>query len=341
MPAIVQAILNAQDLPVYSGALQAVDANRAMLSLNTSLNTPLPVNIDELPLYLYNKNTTPFTPFVTLTLASQRISGNTPAIITNQTVEVGNQTELVKWFNAVFDQESVELSVRGDPTIHLGALKSTPRLDKTITLPGLNSLRGFDLQDLTLMLPPRDGKNVRGTLNLPNRGVLSLDIGNFSLNLFSGSTRLGLVTLYNLTLPPGNNTRSFDGNIFLDAIGPNLGPILASQAVPLGRGVIELNATGNSTIVNGQHIGYLEEVLNAKKLTFSISIVTLISELLSGIDFVLRCVIGPEVDSRSVYVLLQEYAISYCRYIAVLGRLRRSSLGLVRHIATAATTITL
>lgn len=254
-----------------------------MLSLNTSLNTPLPVTIDELPLYLYNKNTTPFTPFVTLTLASQRVSGDTPAVITNQTVEVGNKTELVKWFNSVFDQDDVELSVRADPTIHLGALKSTPRLDKTITLPGLNSLKGFGIRDLTVMLPPRDGNNIKGNLNLPNPGILALDIGNLSLNLFSGTTRLGLVTLYDLTLPSGNNTRYFDGNIFLDAIVPNLGAILASQAAPLGRGVIELNATGNATIVNGQHIDYLEEVLNAKKLTFSISIVTLISEFLSGL----------------------------------------------------------
>ncbi|KAL3952499.1 hypothetical protein ACCO45_012442 [Purpureocillium lilacinum] len=260
VPAIVQAILNKQDLPVHSGALKALTPERVILSLNTSLDTPLPVNIDELPLYLYNSDTEPYSPFVTLTLPDQRVSGDTPAIITNQTVSVTNQTELVRWFNRVFTQDEVELSVRADPTIHLGELTSTPHLDKTIKLPGLNNLKGFGITDLTVML-----------------------LETLTLNLLSGKIRLGEITIYDLALPPGNNSCAFDGMLFLDTLGPNLATILADQAGPLGRGVIELNATGNATVVNGVHIPYLEEVLNTKKLTTSISVVTLLSDVLSGV----------------------------------------------------------
>ncbi|UNI15419.1 hypothetical protein JDV02_001954 [Purpureocillium takamizusanense] len=283
VPAIVQAILNSQDLPVHSGALQALTPERTILSLNTSLDTPLPVNIDTLPLYLYNHDTEPYSPFVTLTLPKQRVSGDTPAIITNQTVVVANETELVRWFDRVFVQDEVELSVRADPTIHLGELTSTPHLDKTIKLPGLNNLKGFGITELTVMLPPQDGKNIKGMLNLPNSGVLTLQLGNVTLNLLSGRIRLGEITIHNLNLPPGNNSCAFEGMLFLDTLGPNLATILADQAAPLGRGVIELNATGNATVVNGVHIPYIEKVLNTKKLTTSISVVTLLSDVLSGV----------------------------------------------------------
>ncbi|KAJ6443614.1 hypothetical protein O9K51_04793 [Purpureocillium lavendulum] len=283
VPAIVQAILNKQDLPVHSGALKPINPQRVMLSLNTSLDTPLPVDIDALPLYLYNKDTEPYAPFVTLTLPDQHVNGDTYAVVTNQTVTVTNETELVRWFDRVFLQDEVELSVRADPVIHLGELKSNPHLDKTIKLPGLKNLNGFSITDLTVMLPPQDGRNIKGSLNLPNAGVLTLEIGNLTLDLFSGKVRLGQITINDLALPPGNNSCEFEGNLYLDTLGPNLAPILAAQAGPLGRGVIELNVTGNSTIVNGVHIPYLEKVLNTKTLTTSISVVTLLSDVLSGV----------------------------------------------------------
>lgn len=91
-----------------------------------------------------------------------------------------------------------------------------------------------------------------------------------------------MITVYNVVLPPGNNTRDFDGTIYLDVIGSNLGPILASQAKALAKGMIEITASGNSTIVNGEHIKFVEQVLNSKRVSSSISVVTLLSDVLSG-----------------------------------------------------------
>jgi hypothetical protein len=63
----------------------------------------------------------------------------------------------------------------------------------------------------------------------------------------------------------------------------NIGPVLASQTDALNKGQIELNVTGNSTIVNGQHIPYIEKVLNKRSLTTSMSVITLLSNVLNGI----------------------------------------------------------
>ncbi|MDU6242093.1 MAG: DUF3712 domain-containing protein, partial [Bradyrhizobium sp.] len=184
-----------------------------------------------------------------------RIEAAAPGTANDVTLKVASAEETgTLRLSHNYDLTMVELSVRADPTIHLGELTSTPHLDKTIKLPGLNNLKGFGITDLTVMLPPKDGKNIKGTLNLPNSGVLTLEIGNLTLNLLSGKIRLGEITIYDLALPPGNNSCAFDGMLFLDTLGPNLATILADQAGPLGRGVIELNATGNATVVNGVHI---------------------------------------------------------------------------------------
>jgi hypothetical protein len=184
----------------------------------------------------------------------------------------------------VFDQDEVDLSVRGSPTIYLGELKSDTNLDKTIKLPGLRKLSGFGIKDLKVMLPPdKNGNNIKGTITIPNWGVLELNLGNLTFNIFSGAIHIGQITAYNVLLNLGNNTRNFDGKLYLDALMKNIGPVLASQTDALNKGQIELNVTGNSTIVNGQHIPYIEKVLNKRSLTTSMSVITLLSNVLNGI----------------------------------------------------------
>ena len=276
----MQLLLNNQELPVHGGALQALSPSQVSLSLNLSLNTPLPVTIDPILLFLYNKDTSNFSPFINITLPEQHVNGNTNAILTNQTVTITNETELVGWFNDVLDQPQVKLSIRGDPTVHLGALESKPHLEKTINLPALNKLDGLAIQDLQLVLPgDKNGNNLKGTLNLPNWGVLTLGLGNLTLNLLLGDVRIGLITLYDVVLPPGNNTRSFSGEVYLKSILPNIGAILASQADALSQGNIQLYVSGNSTTVNGEHIKFIEAVLNKARLPIPLSVIKLVSDV--------------------------------------------------------------
>lgn len=234
-------------------------------------------------LHLYNKNTTEYSPFANLSIPEQHINGDTKVNIKDQIVTVNNETELVKWFSSVFDEDKVKLSVRANPSVRLGELHANTHLDKTIKLPGLKKLDGFGIKDLKVMLPPdQKGNNIKGTVNIPNWGILQLSFGNLSFNLFSGEVRLGIITIYDVMLSPGNNTKSFDGKLYLNSVFQNLGPVLASQANALNRGQVDLNVTGNATVVNGQHIKYIESVLNNKQLTTSVSVITLLGDVLSG-----------------------------------------------------------
>ncbi|KAI0097633.1 hypothetical protein GGR51DRAFT_566355 [Nemania sp. FL0031] len=283
LPAITQDIVNGQKLPIMGGTFQAMTPTSLAVSLMTELDTMIAANLDPTNLDVYNKDTPDFSPFINVTLPKVHVYHKTPVMITNQTVEVKNETELVKWFDQVFEQPTVKLSVKGKTTVHLGALKTTATVQKTLEVAALNGLEGFGISTLQLIYPAReDGANIKGTISLPNSGVLTLGLGNLTFNVFSGDIKLGYINIYDVTLPPGNNTRDFDGQLYLTELLPNLGAILDTQAGPLADGNIELTATGNATMVNGMHIGYVEQVLNKKSLVTTMPVVKLLGDVIGS-----------------------------------------------------------
>ncbi|KAH8657354.1 hypothetical protein BGZ61DRAFT_371347 [Ilyonectria robusta] len=284
IPVIIQNILNGQSLPINGGALQILSPTHLNMSLATSLNTPLGVKIKPVDLYLFNKNTKPFSSFFKLHLPTLHIHHRTDVIVTNQTVLVTNETELITWFNQFFDQPKVKLSLQGHPEVRLSSLAYKPDFDKTIEIPSLNYLDGFGVNTLNFNLQSNETVyNMKGFLNIPNSGVLTLGLGNMTYNLMSGKTRLGLVNIYDVQLKPGNNSVPFDGQFFFQELVPNLASILDSQKEALGQGNIEFNATGNATTYNGEHIKYIEDVLNRKHIKFTIPVITILSDVVGGL----------------------------------------------------------
>ncbi|KAI0878350.1 hypothetical protein GGS24DRAFT_496901 [Hypoxylon argillaceum] len=283
IPAITQDIVNSQKLPIIGGSFQALSPTSLSVTLETQLDTQIAASLDPTNLAIYNKDTPDYSPFFSIVLPKIHVYHKTPVVITNQTVSVTNETELVKWLDQVFEQPKVGLSVKGKTTVHLGALKMSATIQKTLEVESLNSLEGFGITTLQLVYPPmEDGRNIKGTINLPNSGMLTLGLGNLTFNLFSGDIKLGYMSIYDVNLPPGNNSQNFDGQIYLKELLPNLGAILDSQSAPLADGNIEIRATGNSTMVNGMHIGYLEQVLNKKTLVATMPAITLLGDLIGS-----------------------------------------------------------
>lgn len=89
---------------------------------------------------------------------------------------------------------------------------------------------------------------------------------------------VGQATIENVILRPGNNTVALSGEVDISTILDNLSDIIDDQKAALLDGDIELSASGNSTIYNGVHIQYYEDVLNNLTLTTQVPIL----EVLSG-----------------------------------------------------------
>ncbi|KAF5556511.1 hypothetical protein FNAPI_5736 [Fusarium napiforme] len=285
IPAIIQDILNDQKLPIRGGALQVLSPTEVNMSIETELKTPIAATLKPVDLFLYSKETKPVSSFFKLKFPEVHIKSHTNVTVTNQTLLVTNETELTKWFNVFFDKPEAELSLEGKPEIRLGSLKYHRSLKKTVDIASLNYLDGFALKSLDFDLNSNrtTKSNMKGMLNIPNSGVLRLGLGNLTFNVMSGDIRLGLINLWDLQLWPGNNSVPFDGNFYFDQLVPNLSEILDMQKGPLGNGYLEFNATGNTTIAGGQHIKYIEGVLNNKHIRFTFPVITLLGDVLGGL----------------------------------------------------------
>lgn len=290
VPALIKHILDQQDLSITGGALQILSPTQLNMSIITSLDTPLPARLDPLDLSLYNKETQPVSPFITLQLPGMSVSGKTPINVPMQTLTILNQTELVNWFNPFFENDKVGLSLRGDPRLHLGKLKYSSSLDKTVSAPALNYLDGMQLLSLRLNLNSNNSTesekvkyNARGSLNIPNTGVLKLGMGNQTFNVWAGETRLGVINSYDVQLSPGDNALDFEGNLFFEELIPNLSTILDSQKEALSNGHLELFISGNATMVDGEHIPYVEKVMNTKRIRITVSVISVLADVVGGL----------------------------------------------------------
>jgi hypothetical protein len=302
IPAIAQAIVNDTDLPVYGGTIRALSNDEVAIGLSTALNIPsgLTVKLDPLEMWLYNQDTPDYSPYLMIPLQSYTISGKTDLTIEETVIGIRNRTELRMWLAKVLEQEKTDLSLKGSTKAHLGALKFDISLNKKIEVNALQNLEGFKLDNARIKLPPdEDGSNLFGNLTLPNRSDLTLALGNLTFNAWAGEILVGSTTILNVEAKPGNNTMAFRGEIFMNALFQNFVDILGSQAQAFSSGMLEVGISGNKTIVNGEHITYLEDVLNAVKIKSQIPIMQILSD-------VLRSVLNGDVELKGLVDIIKD-----------------------------------
>ena len=286
VPALAQLIVDKTDLPISSATLKALSDDEVIIGLSTSLTVPggLTVKLDPIDLFLHNKFTPGFVPYTMVSLDGQTVKGKTDISVENMTVGVGDRDELNKWLNLMLFEEETDISVKGNTTAHLGALNFNVKLEKTVRVAALNELKGFKLESTRIRMPAEeDGTNLVGSLTLPNWSDLTIGLGNLTFNAWAGDLLIGSTSVYDVVLPPGNSTLPFRGELFLDTIMDNLLDILGSQAHALTSGVMEIGVSGNKTTVDGEHITYLERVLNEAHIMSQIPIMQLISDAMGSI----------------------------------------------------------
>ncbi|KAK8139452.1 hypothetical protein PG984_002832 [Apiospora sp. TS-2023a] len=289
IPAAAQRIVDDTDLPIKNATLKAVSSDLIQVSLTTSLNVPkgLKVGLDEFSLYMYNPETQGgFYPYLSLDMKAMTLSGDTDISVTDQMLRVSNHTELDSWLNRTFNDATTALNVRGDTTAHLGALKMPIHLAKTVPLAGLRKLDGVKLDGIKLILPPEtDGTNIVGTFTLPNWSILTMDLGNITLDILAGDKEilLGTATIFDVVLPPGNHTMPFRGQLYIPTLVENFGGVLSSQGDSLASGKLTLGVRGNRTEVDGQRIGYLEHVLNNMLLMTDVPVAQLLGDVADSV----------------------------------------------------------
>ncbi|KAG2416329.1 hypothetical protein HFD88_007544 [Aspergillus terreus] len=172
---------------------------------------------------------------------------------------------------AVMLNEEVPLNVYGKPQLKQGALPTiTVTYNKTATMKGLNKLSGFKLLNMSLTKVQSDGTNSEGKVLIPNPSVITISMGNVTLDLAVDGTSIGQSFLNDLVLKPGDNELPMKAKVDQEALAPMLVKYKDQNYM------VPVQITGNSSVYNGQHLPYFETALAANQLHVDLNVLQII-----------------------------------------------------------------
>lgn len=194
----------------------------------------------------------------------------------DQIVDLSNAGAFGDFAQAVMLNEEIDLNIYGRPDLQEGSLpKTTVTYNKTVTMNGLNKLKGFDVTEFHIMLEPINGRNMNGTVYIPNPSVMTITMGNVTLDLSVAGQPMGYSYLDNLVLKPGNNTLPMTSNVNQSAIIS----LVTSSNNPYKDGMVPFTITGNSSVYDGKQLPYFTQALAANNLTVNLNVTKALAEI--------------------------------------------------------------
>ncbi|RAL02376.1 DUF3712 domain-containing protein [Aspergillus ibericus CBS 121593] len=188
----------------------------------------------------------------------------------NQRVNLTNETAFADFCRAAIMSEEFQLNVYGRPGLKQGGLPKKPvTYNHTATMKGFNKLQGFELLDMHIGTNNSDGTNANGYVYIPNPSVISIALGNLTLNLAVNNTAIGQAYIYDLTLRPGNNTVPMTANVSELTV--------AGMLSNYPDYILPIDITGNSTVYNNQVIPYIAGALAELELRAELNVTQALS----------------------------------------------------------------
>lgn len=215
----------------------------------------------------------------------------------NQRVQIADMTEFTKYTMTVLGTEEFSIYLKGRGGLQQGGLpKTTVNYNKEITMKGkfsfllpyhvlslppcrilyisltspptgLNSLKGFNLTEFNILTSEQeDGANANGTVSIPNPSVVSVELGTVTLDMSVAGTPVGVATIEDLVLKPGNN-------LFEMRAVTNQTAVVTLIFTDYKDGILPIDVVGNTTTFNDQSLPYYEKALQSNKLRLNLDVI--------------------------------------------------------------------
>lgn len=187
-----------------------------------------------------------------------------------QNVKIANMESFKEYNKVVIGSEEFTVFLSGKTKVHQSGLSAiSVDYDKRITMKGLNKLSGLNITDLKILSGERevlsDGSNLIGRAIIPNPSVLTIDLGNVTMNLSVDGESIGTALLPDLVLRPGTN------NVSMQSIVPQV-KVFQLVTSKYKNAILPLEIVGNSSISNGQHLEYFEEAIKSNSIKLNLNV---------------------------------------------------------------------
>lgn len=173
--------------------------------------------------------------------------------------------------------ESLRVTVEGTTFVQVRGLsnKYSVKFSKIVTMPGIRNFEGITVQNTTVTpAPDARGDNFKGTTTIPNRSLVTFEIGNSSFHTYLEDKEVGTVFIDNLVLRPGLNNFPIRASLQAD-------PVVASvRKEPFCHaGIVPFKLRGKTIVNNGQPLSYFADALASANQTVMLDLRTPLSAL--------------------------------------------------------------
>jgi len=191
----------------------------------------------------------------------------TATIIVNQELEIKDAAEFARYNQLVLTSETYRVAQRGRMGLKEMAFpKTTVDFNKVVISKGLNNLKGFEVRNISITLvPAADGTNMRGQVFIPNPSPMTIDMGTVTQNVMVGDTSIGLATIPNLVLHPGDNLVDMTS-------ASNQAAVISLITSKYPDGNLPVTITGNNSTRNGVDLPYFTAALKQQVLHTTLSL---------------------------------------------------------------------
>ena len=130
---------------------------------------------------------------------------------------------------------------------------------------GLNGLEGLNITETEVTLEAEeDGANMLGKVSIPNPSVITIHMGDVTLNLSVDGEPIGTSLLPDLVLRPGTHEYEMRSTVRTLTVAD----IIQRK---YNDGVLPLEIVGNSSVVNGENIPYFEAAIQSNVIRLELN----------------------------------------------------------------------
>lgn len=111
-----------------------------------------------------------------------------------------------------------------------------------------------------------------GRVLIPNPSVITMSLGNVTMNLAVNGTAIGTALLPDLVLSPGMNNCSMQSIVRQVSVIKLITDKYKNAILPL-------DIVGNSSVANGQHLEYFEEAIKSNMIRVDLNVGPALAEI--------------------------------------------------------------
>ncbi|PSR82272.1 hypothetical protein BD289DRAFT_371512 [Coniella lustricola] len=271
VPKMIQSRINAAKLNIQGITITQTQSQNFTMAINSTIEADSSIHavIDSFSGNMYLEDWAPQTPFVSVKFPQTTSASETAVNITQFTdiLDLNAFTVFNQW---LLTNSSLNVSVEGNTHVKISGIshKYPVHFKKTLNIAGLESFSGFSVPNSSVSTSAdAQGDNFFGTVIIPNRSLVSFEIGNVSFATYLLGENVGTTYIDDVTLYPGNNSFPLRGNV-------STGPVLTEiQERPYCEdGMLLFVLQGSNVTNHGEYLSYYANSLSTINETVSLNI---------------------------------------------------------------------